>query len=221
MKTVIKTSIGRLFLRSAFILSPGAWLVCASAEDQAVSPAPDGGYPGNNTAEGQNALLSLHTGSTNNTAVDWSSLKSGATGTNNTAIGAGHSLPIQQTEIRPLVPGRFSTIPPARATRPLVLLRSITTPPATKTRPPVVLRFLVTPPATTTRPSVVTRSLATPPASKTRPPVFLRSLATPPATSTRLLALSRSSSILQATQHSHRCEALARNTTASDNTATG
>jgi hypothetical protein len=29
---------------------------------QAVSPPPDGGYPGGNTAEGQNALLSLTTG---------------------------------------------------------------------------------------------------------------------------------------------------------------
>ena len=29
---------------------------------QAVSPAPDGGYPGGNTAEGQNALLSLTSG---------------------------------------------------------------------------------------------------------------------------------------------------------------
>ena len=28
----------------------------------AVLPAPDGGYPGGNTAEGQNALLSLATG---------------------------------------------------------------------------------------------------------------------------------------------------------------
>ena len=29
---------------------------------QALSPAPDGGYPGGNTAEGQNALFSLTTG---------------------------------------------------------------------------------------------------------------------------------------------------------------
>ena len=29
---------------------------------QALSPAPDGGYPGRNTAEGQNALFSLTTG---------------------------------------------------------------------------------------------------------------------------------------------------------------
>jgi len=60
---------------------------------EAVLPAPDGGYgpPAygqGNTAEGQNALLSLTTG-TNNTAVGWFSLKSLTTGQYNTAIGAG------------------------------------------------------------------------------------------------------------------------------------
>jgi hypothetical protein len=55
---------------------------------QAVVPAPDGGYPGGNTAEGQGALFSLTTG-TNNTAVGWFSLKSVTTGQSNTAIGAG------------------------------------------------------------------------------------------------------------------------------------
>ena len=55
---------------------------------QAVSPPPDGGYPGNNTAEGQNALLSLTTG-VNNTAVGWFSLKSNTDGQLNTAVGAG------------------------------------------------------------------------------------------------------------------------------------
>jgi uncharacterized coiled-coil protein SlyX len=54
---------------------------------QAVSPAPDGGYPGQNTAEGQNALLSLTTG-VNNTAIGWLSLKSLTIHNNNTAIGA-------------------------------------------------------------------------------------------------------------------------------------
>jgi Chaperone of endosialidase len=54
----------------------------------AVSPAPDGGYPGGNTAEGQNALLSLTTGSFN-TAVGFFSLKSDIAGQFNTAIGAG------------------------------------------------------------------------------------------------------------------------------------
>jgi hypothetical protein len=55
---------------------------------QAVSPPPDGGYPGGNTAEGQDALLSLTTG-TYNTAIGFLSLKSNKTGNFNTAIGAG------------------------------------------------------------------------------------------------------------------------------------
>ena len=54
---------------------------------QAVSPPPDGGYSGNNTAEGQDALLSLTTG-INNTAVGWFSLKSNRNGQFNTAVGA-------------------------------------------------------------------------------------------------------------------------------------
>ncbi len=55
---------------------------------QAVSPPPDGGYPGGNTAEGQAALLSLTTGGFN-TAVGFLSLRSNTTSGFNTAIGAG------------------------------------------------------------------------------------------------------------------------------------
>ena len=55
---------------------------------QAVSPAPDGGYPGGNTAEGQNALFGLSSG-TYNTALGFSSLRSNTTGNLNTALGAG------------------------------------------------------------------------------------------------------------------------------------
>ena len=73
---------------------------------RAVSPAPDGGYPGGNTAEGQTALLSLTTGGFN-TAVGFLSLRSNTTGQLNTAIGAARSLPTLQTEIRPLVRERF------------------------------------------------------------------------------------------------------------------
>jgi hypothetical protein len=63
-------------------------LVCFALvqNTQAVSPPPDGGYPGGNTAEGQNALLGLTSG-TYNTAVGFSSLKSNTIGTVNTAIG--------------------------------------------------------------------------------------------------------------------------------------
>jgi hypothetical protein len=55
---------------------------------QAVSPPPDGSYPGGNTAEGHNALLSLTTGGFN-TAVGWFSLESLTTGSFNTGVGAG------------------------------------------------------------------------------------------------------------------------------------
>jgi len=55
-------------------------LVCFTLvqNTQAVTPAPDGGYPAGNTAEGQGALLSLTSGGFN-TAVGWSSLRSNTT----------------------------------------------------------------------------------------------------------------------------------------------
>jgi Chaperone of endosialidase len=55
---------------------------------QAVNPPPDGGYPGFNTAEGDNALLNLSTGVAN-TAIGWLSLEDNQGGSYNTAIGAG------------------------------------------------------------------------------------------------------------------------------------
>ena len=60
---------------------------------QAVVPAPDGFYPGFNTAEGQNALFSLDVNNGfANTAVGWFSLRSNAGGDFNTANGAGSLL---------------------------------------------------------------------------------------------------------------------------------
>ena len=53
---------------------------------QAVVPAPDGGYPGGNTAEGDNALFTLTTGASN-TAIGFVALGSNTTGDFNTAIG--------------------------------------------------------------------------------------------------------------------------------------
>ena len=58
---------------------------------QAVVPPPDGGYPNFTTAEGQNALFNLTTGSAN-TAVGWFSLFGNTTGSFNTATGAGSLL---------------------------------------------------------------------------------------------------------------------------------
>jgi hypothetical protein len=65
-------------------------IVCfASVQNaQAVSPPPDGGYSGGNTAEGQDALLHLTTG-VQNTALGFLSLKTDTNGSYNTAIGAG------------------------------------------------------------------------------------------------------------------------------------
>jgi len=55
---------------------------------QAVSPAPDGCYPGFTTAEGCNALKFLTTGA-GNTGVGWYSLYVNTTGNYNTGVGAG------------------------------------------------------------------------------------------------------------------------------------
>jgi hypothetical protein len=57
---------------------------------QAVSPPPDGDYPGGNTAEGFKALFSLNTQNGGfNTAIGFSSLAANVTGSFNTAVGAG------------------------------------------------------------------------------------------------------------------------------------
>ena len=59
-----------------------------SAKILAVVPAPDGGYPGNNTAEGTNALFSLTSG-IDNTALGFEALVRNTTGDFNTAEGFG------------------------------------------------------------------------------------------------------------------------------------
>jgi hypothetical protein len=53
----------------------------------AVFPPPDGGYPNQTTAEGEDALLNLTTGA-NNTALGFNALLSNTTGHENTAIGS-------------------------------------------------------------------------------------------------------------------------------------
>jgi hypothetical protein len=66
------------FLLACFALSPRA---------QAVTPAPDGGYPNGNTAEGDGALFNLTTGLAN-TATGSAALRNNTTGDLNTANGA-------------------------------------------------------------------------------------------------------------------------------------
>src|SRR5437016_3823437 len=83
----LRKSIGRSPLRLGFLVIPLA-LGCfaLSPTARAVSPPPDGGYPNQNTAEGDDALASLTTGSSN-TAIGWRALSHLTTGSFNTAVG--------------------------------------------------------------------------------------------------------------------------------------
>jgi uncharacterized coiled-coil protein SlyX len=86
MKTTIpRNSIPSLPLIPLVLACFGLWLLPTM---QAVSPTPDGGYSGANTAEGgSGALFNLTTG-TNNTAIGSQALFSLTTGVQNTATGA-------------------------------------------------------------------------------------------------------------------------------------
>jgi len=82
-------SIGRSSLRLGFLLITFvlAWFPL-SPTMQAVTPPPDGGYPGANTAEGDDALLNLTSGS-DNTAIGFETLFNDTSGLDNTAVGSG------------------------------------------------------------------------------------------------------------------------------------
>ena len=94
MKTTIphsRNSIKRLPQRRGFILIALAltlaWFALSPAPKAfGISPAPDGGYPSANTAEGTNALFSLTSGK-GNTANGYKALYSNTTGGINTATG--------------------------------------------------------------------------------------------------------------------------------------
>ena len=71
-------------ITTAILLALGLVALCPTA--QAVSPAPDGGYAGNNTAEGTSALFSLSSG-VDNTGLGFQALFHNTTGNYNTAEG--------------------------------------------------------------------------------------------------------------------------------------
>ena len=81
-------SISRSPLRRGFlfIALALAWLALSPAA-RAVDPAPDGGYPNQNTAEGDDALFGLTTG-LNNTAIGFNALYSLTHGSEDTATGS-------------------------------------------------------------------------------------------------------------------------------------
>jgi hypothetical protein len=99
--TQLKTTIPPLLV--AFVL--GCFALAQTA--RAVIPAPDGGYPGNNTAEGDNALFSLTTG-TENTAIGSGALYSNI-GSSNTATGSG-ALSFNTTGSNNTATGSFALI---------------------------------------------------------------------------------------------------------------
>jgi hypothetical protein len=85
----LRKSMSRSPLRLAFLLIPltvACFALSPSGQAQLPPPPPDGGYPGANTAEGDNALFSLTTG-INNTAIGFQALFSNTTGSQNTANG--------------------------------------------------------------------------------------------------------------------------------------
>jgi trimeric autotransporter adhesin len=85
---LVTNSVSQSRLRRSFILLTLVFACFALLPRAlAVLPAPDGGYPGQNTAEGTDALFSLTTG-VNNTAVGFDSLFSNTDGSGNTATGS-------------------------------------------------------------------------------------------------------------------------------------
>jgi hypothetical protein len=83
----LNTSNIRLLRRGCLfvtlVLALAAFLPAARAQ---LSPAPDGGYPNGNTAEGEDALFSVTTGF-DNVAIGYEALFSNTTGTENTGSG--------------------------------------------------------------------------------------------------------------------------------------
>jgi hypothetical protein len=91
---------------SVFLVAFGLTCFGPSPAVQAVTPAPDGGYPNFNTAEGTNALFSLTSG-TNNTANGYRALRNNTRGSYNTATGA-QALLSNTTGIRNTANGAFA-----------------------------------------------------------------------------------------------------------------
>jgi hypothetical protein len=119
---------------------------------QGVSPAPDGGYSGGNTAERQNALFSSVLVFITRLLV---SIPSRATPSamQIRLLGPARSLLPRQTKIQLRALGRYSATAPARPMRPTERLLCLPIPTAATTRPAARSRSLTTRRVPSIRPS--------------------------------------------------------------------
>ena len=124
---------------ACLVFSPGA---------RAVTPPPDGGYPNENTAEGDGALFNLTIGRSNTAAMP--------------------------TSTRPRGQMPFLISPAANGIQPSVFRRFTAPQPATITQRTASKRSMATQPAPLTRQLALTRSKATRAGIPTRPPVTMR-----------------------------------------------
>jgi len=84
----MKTYLKNFILVQATLIFTLAWFAF-SPTARAVDPAPDGGYPNDNTAEGEDALFDLDVNnSTDNTAVGFDAMSLSTVTSGNTAVGS-------------------------------------------------------------------------------------------------------------------------------------
>jgi hypothetical protein len=90
MKTILLGNLMRRATLPGVLLATRTFLICLILLSiaQAVNPPPDGGYPGQNTAAGTNALFRLTDG-TGNTALGSGAIQNNTDGQSNTAAGTG------------------------------------------------------------------------------------------------------------------------------------
>ena len=79
--------VGSYYPWKSAVIPLFAWMsFCSSV--LAVDPPPDGGYPIQNTAEGEDALFSVNISGKNNTAIGFQAVYNNTSGNENTGVGS-------------------------------------------------------------------------------------------------------------------------------------